>query len=113
MTEPSAPPVSERERIAAAKEEVFRLCREGNWRMSIPVNEQRDSDRIIMNGLDAAATLVAARAQALREFVEEIAGGDCHRYTKHLGAVPCGSCETCRARFLLAPPAPARDAEAR
>jgi hypothetical protein len=34
--------------------EISRLCHQGKWRMSIPVNEKRDSDCIIISGLAAA-----------------------------------------------------------
>lgn len=52
-----------RARVGAAKQEVFRLCREGGWRMSIPVDLTRDSDTVIMDGfraLDESLRLVLA-----------------------------------------------------
>lgn len=57
------------ELIERAKQEVFAICkgRHGGgheWRMSIPVNEERDSDVIIMAGLNALADAVA---QAVRK----------------------------------------------
>ena len=54
--------------IERAKQEVFAICKGRHhggheWRMSIPVNEERDSDRIIMAGLNAANDLLAAEVQ--------------------------------------------------
>jgi hypothetical protein len=42
------------------------------------------------------------RIRELEAFVEDISGGDCHNYTKHLSDGPCGKCITCRARALTA-----------
>lgn len=50
--------------LEAAKEEVFRVCREG-WRMSIPVREDLDSDRIILRALDAAIRALATPAPSV------------------------------------------------
>lgn len=48
-----------RERIEAAKDEVVRLCEPGErFRMSIPANVRRDSDLILMDGLNAVEELL-------------------------------------------------------
>lgn len=48
-----------------AKGEVVRLCqpgRKGDWRMTIPVDEQNDSDVIIMKALDHLSTITTFQA---------------------------------------------------
>ena len=76
----SAPPVPERVMtredeiradILAAVEENSRLCRTRNgWRMTIPVDERRDSDRIFARacggGRELLATVTALRAEVGR-----------------------------------------------
>jgi len=49
-----------RERLAKAKEEVFGLC-DGSrkWTMCVPVQEQTDSDRVLMVALNDLARLLA------------------------------------------------------
>jgi hypothetical protein len=61
--------------VQAARDEISRLCHEGNWRMSIPVNEERDSDRILGRAIDALAASEqrVGRTQAwLEEFQGEL-----------------------------------------
>jgi hypothetical protein len=43
-----------------------------------------------------------AEVMPLLDFIEELAGRDCAGYTKHLAETPCGKCDSCRARALLA-----------
>lgn len=60
------------EAIERAKQEVFRLCREGRWRMSIPVNLERDSDCLIIDGLKAGEAH-AHTARLLRDMLHRAA----------------------------------------
>ena len=38
----------------------------------------------------------------MREFVEDAAGNDCYHYEKWLHQKPCGKCQSCKARAILA-----------
>lgn len=42
-----------------------------------------------------------ARMKPLVDFIQEYAGQDCHRTTKHFSQPPCGECESCSARAAL------------
>jgi len=85
--------------IERAKQEVFAICKGRHhggheWRMSIPVNEERDSDRIIMAGLNAANDLLAAEVQRAVE-------GEREACAKEAGGLVCTS-EDCRVGDALA-----------
>jgi hypothetical protein len=36
------------------------------------------------------------------KYIKDMAGRDCARYTKHLSERPCGNCDSCMAREVLA-----------
>jgi hypothetical protein len=57
--------------IERAREEVHALCSGKRWAMSIPVEEDRDSDMVIVSALDYAVTL-RAEAVRLREVLEKM-----------------------------------------
>jgi hypothetical protein len=57
--------------IERAREEVHALCSGKRWAMSIPVEEDRDSDMVIVSALDYAVTL-RAEAVRLREALERV-----------------------------------------
>lgn len=56
------------ELLERAKDEVVRLCQGGQWRMTVPVNEDRDSDTLLMRALDEAQATVR-RQQAVIDAV--------------------------------------------
>jgi hypothetical protein len=70
--------VSERsERIEAAKDEVVRLTdQDSRFRMSIPAEPKRDSDLLLMDGLDAGTEALADLAAAQAVIAETIAHHD-------------------------------------
>lgn len=48
-----------RKRLAAAEQEVSRLCDGGRWTMSVPVREDTDSDTALMAAVEDAEALLA------------------------------------------------------
>ena len=63
-----------RERVEAANQEVFRLCKGGaeHFRMSIPADPKRDSDLILIAALDDTEHLLT-EVERLRGVLTEIA----------------------------------------
>ena len=45
---------------SAAYDEVIRLCKGGRWTMRVPVDEKRDSDAVIVAGLEGVPRLTSA-----------------------------------------------------
>lgn len=52
----------------------------------------------------ASDEIVKLRRTALEmtDYIKEMAGADCHQYDKYLNPRPCRTCDSCRARALLA-----------
>lgn len=93
----------------AAHTEIHRLCAGGRWQMTIPVNEQRDSDMILSRALDDlaaqrdAARDIAAALEAQLARVQELLGDratDCQRFGLDCSDVmgPDLWCHPCRLR---------------
>jgi hypothetical protein len=61
-------------------------------------NIRQFSDWMKYQALDDAIVTI----ECLKNYVEDVAGMDCKQYTKHLSSDSCGSCDSCRARKVLA-----------
>lgn len=81
------------------------------WRTDAEVRDEHDRLATIyrQRGLSvlietASDEIVKLRRAALEmaNYIKEMAGADCHQYDKYLNPRPCRTCDSCRARALLA-----------
>ena len=63
---------------------------------------ERWTEADILAELEPLARSLERTVAEMREVVEDAAGNDCYHYEKWLHQKPCGKCQSCKARVILA-----------